>query len=1037
MSSASCGECGAALQLGANFCAQCGRAVEGERGHRRHLTLLFSDLVGWTSLSETLDPEDLDNLATEYRRVCRDAIRAYRGHLSQFLGDGVLSYFGYPRANEDDAMLATRAALRIVSDVRALNDDVGRRLRAELHVRVGLNSGPTIFGDAGGRERFAIGEPVNLAARIQSIAEPDTVLVSGATARLIEGYFDLRPLGATRVRGLDRPIELYEVIRPTGARTRFEAAARGRLTPHVGRAAELAQIAGIWRQVVAGQPQVVVVQGEPGIGKSRLLHEARRTAIGLGAVRLSCFCSPLTQATAFAPIVELLEDQLRHWAPVDSESAPLLGALAALVADEPRFGPDALPLLAALLGIDGADQQAIADVSPVRRRARTLEILRDWLSWTAERYPVAVLVEDLHWADPSTLEFLTFLVSDPPPGPVLLFMTARTEFAIPWAAAQFTCIELGRLPDADVAVMVGHVAGGRTMPPVLVSKIASRTEGVPLFVEEVTKEVLASGVVRIEQDHCEMVGEMSERYLPPTVHGSLTARFDRLDESRHVAQLGAAIGREFTYDLIRAVAGLPEDELRDKLEVLSQSELVFAHGAPPLATYIFKHALIRDAIYDNLLKPARLSIHGKIFTALQEQFPELLAARPEMGAYHAENAGRPDAAVPLLKMAGLRALDRKALAEAVGHLEKGEKMLHVLPEPEQTAMEVELQAALGPAYMATVGWAAPQVERSSARLRDLAARRGDGPRLFQAMWSLWTVDFLRGNLGPALEIAKQVLDMANVVGDPMLRTAGHHAVGYTHFYRGEYEPALSHADQGLALYDLERELVLASIFQFSSSAAMRCFRTEALQVLGRPAEAADSLRAWRELLDDLRHPPSRAYSLTQQCFYFHVQGDQRAVREAATGSRALSMAEGFSLWVPITETFLAWADAQEGRNPGEAVERIRAAKQRIDASLTRITEVELTAMHAETLLLANRPEQVAEVVSPVLELSAQLQLRHYVPELYRLEGEAARRLGDWDGAVTLYRKAVEAARGMNAQGLEQRAAAALAQIRDESPAGRK
>ena len=340
-------------------------------------------------------------------------------------------------------------------------------------------------------------------------------------------------------------------------------------------------------------------------------------------------------------------------------------------------------------------------------------------------------------------------------------------------------------------------------------------------------------------------------------------------------------------------------------------------------------------------------------------------------------------------------------------------------------MEIELQAAIGPAYMATVGWAAPEVERSSARLRDLSAAKGDGPRLFQAMWSLWTVDFLRGRLGPALEVASQVLAMAQAAGDPLIRTAGHHAVGYTHFYRGEYEQALHHADEGLALFDLEREKQLASMFQFSSSSAMRCFRTEALQVLGRADAAAESLRQWRALLDDLGHAPSRAYALTQQCFFFHVQGDFEKVHQLATESRAVSMAEGFALWVPITDTFLAWAEAKQGRNANEAVNKITIAKEQIDRSLTRITEVELTTMLAETLLLANRPQEISQVVTPILEVTRRGMLGHYVPELFRLQGEGAKAMGDWKRAVALYRTAIEAASHMGAKELERRAAVAL------------
>jgi tetratricopeptide (TPR) repeat protein len=340
-------------------------------------------------------------------------------------------------------------------------------------------------------------------------------------------------------------------------------------------------------------------------------------------------------------------------------------------------------------------------------------------------------------------------------------------------------------------------------------------------------------------------------------------------------------------------------------------------------------------------------------------------------------------------------------------------------------MEMELQGAIGPAYMATMGWAAPEVEHASVRLRDLSATKQDRPRQLQAMWGLWTVDFLRGRLKHALEVASEVLTMAEYVRDPLFQTVGHQAVGYTHFYRGEYEQALHHAAEGLALFDLDRERQLISIFQLSMSSAMRCFQTKSLQVLGRTEEAADSFRRWEELLDKLRHAPSRAYALTMQCYYFHGQDDFERVHQLATEAHALSLQEGFALWLPITDTFLAWAEARQGRSATEAVEKIKLAKVEIDRSLTHLTDVELTATLAETLLLANRPQEVFQVTEPVLELAKHGALGHYLPELFRLQGEAAKAQGDWKRAVALYRTAIASASEMHSKVLEGRAIAAL------------
>ncbi len=1031
MSTASCGECGAPLQRDANFCAACGHPVLVPQGQRRYLTLLFCDLVGWTSLSERLDPEDLNTLAVGYRQICRDAIRTYQGHISEFLGDGVLSYFGYPRANEDDAVRATRAGLRIVRDLTGLNSTLAFHPGAELHVRVGLNSGDAIFDGEGGRERFAVGEAVNLAARIQQAAGVDSVVVSESTAKLIEGYFDLRPLGPQRLKGFDRQVPAFQVLRPTGARNRFEAVARGRLTPHVGRQAELSMVAQQWARVQTGQGAALLVRGEAGIGKSRLLYQVRQDILGDETLVLDCYCSPLTEATALAPLTDMLHEQLRHWAPSAGDGGPArkLQMLATLMAEQSQGDVDALPLIAALLGIDGADDRSIRDLSPLRRRARTMEVLRDWMAWVGQFRPLALLVEDLHWADPSTLDFLNLLVARPPGGRTLLCMTARPEFPVPWDRAAVPVVELARLTAGEVEQMVTHVAGGHPLPPLVTKRIADRSEGVPLFVEEITKAVLESGALRKHEAGYQLDGPVDEGQLPATVKESLIARFDRLGDSLALAQLGAAIGREFSFALIQAVSGLPDQELARKLDRLSRSELVFADGTPPNATYIFKHALIQETLYGTVLRRERSAMHERIFATLEATFPELVAARPEMAAHHAERANRTEAAVPLLRQAGMRALERQAVAEAVKHLAHGVSLLNVLHEPERTTAEIELQAALGPAYMATRGWAAPEVESSSARLLDLTARTGDAPRLFQATWSVWTVEFLRGRLDPALQAAHRVLDMARAADDPMLRTVGHHAVGYTHFYRGEYEAALRHADEGLALFDLQRELKMGATFQFCSSVALRCFRTEALQVLGRTQQSEQSLAEWRALVELLRHVPSRAYSLAQQCFYFHARGDDRTVREIAQQAHALSLAEGFEMWLPMTETFLAWADAKRGHDPGEVLNRMAVAKQRIDGSLAHIVDVELTSMHAETLLLAGRPDEVEGVVAPTLELAAKSRLGHYLPELFRLQGEAARLLGDSGRAAAFYEAAVETARQMSAGLLEARALEAITRSR--------
>jgi class 3 adenylate cyclase len=1023
-----CRHCSAPTPRGARFCASCGRSVDSSasENERRQLTILFSDLVDSTGLSERLDPEDLRDLLSSYRLVCFEAIGHYEGHVAQFQGDGAMAFFGYPIAHEDDAVRAVRAALLLLEGIKRVNGGIGKRLKAELQVRVGLHTGLVVVGElgpSGERDRLAVGESVNVAARTQGFAEPNTIVISDVTARLVQGYFDLSALHAQTLKGFTRPRELFRVVRATAARTKLEAAVR--LTPQVGRVEEHAALEAAWREVREGADRVIVVRGEAGIGKSRLVHQFRQTVAQEGATVLECFCSPLTQATAMAPVIGVLLDRIGDRLGGEATPQARLGALEQMVGEHSRFGADALPLLAHLLSVPGADDGPIRDLSPARRRTRTLEVMRTWVVSSAERVPLAVFMEDVHWADPSTLEFLDVIVRNPPGGRTLLCVTTRPEFHPQWPAERTQTIELERLHERDAETMIKYVAGGRDLPALAVKRIVQRSEGVPLFVEEVTKGLIESGALRLEGNRFALARPVDDQFLPATVQGSLIARFDRLGESRWLAQLGAAIGREFSYELIQAVANVPETELDAHLARLSSSELAFVRGTPPSSTYVFKHALIQDAIYGTLLKSERARVHERIFAALKERFPSVVEERPEIAAYHAERAGRRAEALDLLRAAGFQAMNRTALVEAVNHLAHAIELVDVLPEPARTAMEIDLQAAIGPAYMATLSWAAPPVERSSARLAELSAASGDKQHLHQAIWSLWSVDFVRGKLDSALESANRALAMAEELDHRLLRLAGHHAVGYTLFYRAEYAAALRHAEDGLRLFDLETERQLAAAFQLSSTCALWCYRAEAEQVLGLGEQAMESVAKLRSLLDDLNHAPSRAYSLAMQCFLFHARDDVDEVRRLATENRSLCIAEGFTMWIAVVDIFLAWANARSGGNAVAEVENIRAAKERYDATWTHITEIELTSILGETLILAGHPEAVAPAIAEALAIARAGSLAHYEPEIHRIEGDAALALGDRDGAAAAYHRAIESARGTGARALELRAASAL------------
>jgi class 3 adenylate cyclase/tetratricopeptide (TPR) repeat protein len=980
---------------------------------RRLITVLFCDVVDSTPLSRRHDPEDVCRLMRAFHAVCQQAVDEAGGITSAPQGDGMLAYFGFPSAGEDDAVRAVGAALRVVSDVeRIVNEHgVGRALAERIRVRVGLHTGTTAI-ESSGPYPIAYGDSVNLAARIQSLAADNTVLLSPATARLVEGHFELEAQPEAHLKGFEQPMILHRVCGATGARSSFEAATRRKLTPHVGREEELEALTQIWREVRAGADRVVVVRGEPGIGKSRTLYQLRRRVEREGGAVLECLCSPLTQSTALAAIVELLSRRLAERARRDALEP--LTALRALVT-EARLADEALPLFGLLLSIAVPDELAalLRELSPARRRSRTLDLLRDWFAAMAALTPLALIVEDLHWADPSTLDFLDLLVARGPGRCTLLCVSARPDFPERWSEHGVVTIELGRLGVRESAALVANVAGARALASQLVERIVERSEGVPLFLEEITKVVLDAG---------------DEQVLPTTLEGSLVARFDRLADGRGVAQLGAAIGREFSHRLLQAVAGLDDQALAARLECLCKSELTFVRGEPPAAIYRFKHALIQDAIYGTLPKSERARVHARIFDTLREQFPDDFAAQPELGAFHAKAAGLDAAAVPLLRDAGLKALARTALVEAVTHLSEAIARVHLLDPRLRPRMEIELQAAIGPAYMATMGWAAAEVERSSARLRELCRAERDDAGLQLASWSLWTVDFLRARLDAALSGAREVLGMARASADPLLLVTGHHAVGYTHFFRGEYDQALSHARLGLGLFELEREGRIAATYQLSSSCAMWCYQAESLQLMGLTDQADRSMAAVVRLVDELGHAPSTAYVLGMQCFFFHARGAVAVVARHAEALRALALAEGFVLWIAVADVFLGWVSARRGGDPREALASVRAARSRYEATLAYVTAPQLTCAFAEVLILAGRARDVGPIIDSVLAVTRPGGVRHYESELLRLQGDAARAQGDRERAADCYEQALASARALGASLLEARVTRLLEEL---------
>ena len=662
---------------------------------RRQLTVMFCDLVGSTALSARLDPEDMREVIGAYHRCVAKMIGRGGGFVAKYMGDGVLAYFGYPGADEHDAERAVRAALKLVEKVAGLETIAA----APLQVRIGIATGLVVVGDLIGQgasqEQAVVGETPNLAARLQALAEPGTVVIAPSTRRLTGGLFEYADLGAVELKGLGAPVMAARVVRGSAALSRFEALHGRDPTPLVGRDEELALLQRRWQQAKAGEGRVVVLIGEPGIGKSRLAQAMLEEVASEPHTRLRYFCSPHHQASALHPFIT----QLEHAAGMRHEDMPeaRLAKLEALLARS-NAGAEEIGFIAERMSVPTGDKYRLPDLTPQRRKERTLEALLAQMARLAAQKPVLMLFEDAHWIDPTSLELLTLTVARASTLPLLLLVTARPEFTPPWPAeAHVTTLPLGRLGRREGATLVERSAGGKALPAEILEQILARTDGVPLFLEELTKTIIESGLLHEEDGHYALDGALPPLAIPTTLHDSLMARLDRLAPVREVAQIGAAIGREFSYPLLSAVAQQPDDRLKEALDQLVRAELVFGRGELPEAVYTFKHALVQEAAYASLLRERRRTLHARIAQALEGEFPEVAETQPELVAHHYAAAGLPAPAIDYYRRAAERAMAASANAEAIAHLTRGLELIGSLPEsPERISREIDFRLALGP-----------------------------------------------------------------------------------------------------------------------------------------------------------------------------------------------------------------------------------------------------------------------------------------------------------------------------------------------------
>jgi class 3 adenylate cyclase len=716
---------------------------------RRQLTVMFCDLVDSTPLASQLDPEDWREVVRAYQEAAAAVIQGLDGHVAQYLGDGLLVYFGYPQAHEDDARRAVQTGLDLVEALGALHVRLVQHYGVRLAVRIDIHTGLVVVGEMGGgnrQEQLALGDTPNVAARIQGLAGPDTVVISPATFRLVRGFFLYQDMDTHALKGLMTPVQVYRILGDSAAQSRLDVMDLTGFTPLVGRGSEVALLLERWAQSQDGAGQVVLLRGEAGIGKSRLVEVLRERAISGGATQIVFRCSPYHQNSALYPVIDHLQRFLQ-WQRDESPEAKF-DKLEQVLRTYLLPLEDIIPLFAALLSVPLPECYTPLNLTPQQQRQKTHESLVAWLLEEAERQPVLAVWEDLHWADPSTLDVLGLMLDQVSTARMLTLLTCRPEFLPPWTThAPVTQITLNRLGRAQVEAMIPSLTGNKTLPMEMVEQVIAKTGGVPLFVEELVKMILESGLVR-EQAACYVLtGPLLPLAIPSTLPDSLMARLDRLAAVREVVQLGATLGREFAYDVLHAVTTMDEIALQRGLRRLVKAELVYQRGLPPQSRYVFKHALIQDVAYQSLLRSTRQQYHQRIARVLEAQFPETAETQPEVLAHHYTEAGLLTQALAYWQHAGQRALQRSANLEAVSHVTQGLAVLTALPEtPERAHQELALHLTLGPALMNTQGPAASETERAYVRACDLGRQVGDPLQFFPALWGLWYVHLSGGKL---------------------------------------------------------------------------------------------------------------------------------------------------------------------------------------------------------------------------------------------------------------------------------------------------
>jgi class 3 adenylate cyclase/predicted ATPase len=1036
-----CTACGQANAAGSRFCAHCGAKIGGTASpapapaaapppavarpalaaERRQLTVMFCDLVGSTALSTRLDPEDLRDVIAAYHKCTADVVARYRGYVAKYMGDGVLVYFGYPEANEADAENAVRAGLALVEAIVHLFKDGGHQ------VRVGIATGLVVVGELVGagevQERNVVGETPNLAARLQSAAPPNAVVVAATTRRLAGDLFEYEAIEPAALKGFQELVSAFRVVRERTIASRFEALRAASMTPLVGRQEEMELLLKRWQQIKDGEGRVVLLAGEPGIGKSRLTAALEDHLKQEAEFCLRYFCQSHHQGSALQPIIA----QLQHAAGFAADDTPAAkrGKLEALLA---RDSGTVVEPFAELLGLADVQTPPAGSNDPQRKRRAILGALTDRLEALARRGPVLMLFDDVHWADPTTLELLTVTIERLQSLPILLVITLRPDYQPPWIGQpHVTMLTLSRLSQRDRATLVDHITGGKALPPGLLDQIVERTDGVPLFVEELTKAVLESDQLRESGDQYVLDRPAQPLAIPTTLQDSLMARVDRLGSAREVLQIGAAIGREFSYEVLAAVAGLPDAVLQDALIRLTEAELLFLRGRPPNAVYSFKHALVQDTSYSTMLRARRQQLHSAIALILEKRFPDVVSGTPEMLAQQFEWAGQNEKAVQYWRQAGDRDLRRFAMKESMAHYSTALRAALAMPEtPARDALELGLCLGLGMAQQIGIGPTSKEAAACYERARTLSRALPDrGRERFLATWGVWFNATMTGRTKEAYALADELLAIARELDNPDLLLEAYHARVPGLLRRPDFPAMKESAQEVIRLYDRERHRDHAYYFGgHDSRVCAQSFYAISLWGLGFPDQAQKMARACVADARNLGHTFSLAHSLNMGGLTHLLVKDVEACRAVADELYPIAERNKFPWPLTYAKFQRGWLAAQDGNREEGIAQMLNAAS---GAPVAVLQPIVLTLIAEEQVRAGHSDAAIATLDRAKNEMNTH-QNRFYEAEITRLRGEVllAQSRSNRAEAETIFRQAWAIATKQSCRPAELRAVTSLA-----------